>query len=718
MFRSSPKTSSSFHNARSTGELNMTEPALLSSTDRSGRSARFFNRLHRYRNVGRRLWWVMPLTVALALGVQFFRLRLAPPAYVSQGRMIVSIKIQIPTGSVYTEEFSNFLGTQVALMRSSTVMNRALERVRALKPDLAPAPVDLQISVSPKTTIFNLQATGASPEFTRIYLDACMEEYISLKKEMRTSTSETTLAGITEQLVTLERELKKNEDDLIQFQASNSVVFLQEQDKSGNSYLVQLNRQLALLRTESQLLNLLDLDQNLERQQKDTGLLAATGSGSDTDRTVNFLHSDYLKAKQEIQLKKAELQEWSEYLRPKHPRMVALTEEVTRREKLLEIFRQQNLEQLENRRNSISLQVENLEREIKDWETKSLDISKKMAEYERIRSNKQRVQNLYDRLLGTVQNLGVDKDINPESVTVLERASAPREARASAAKTLVIAGLIGLLVGLGILLAVDRLDDRPTSFTELQDEFDEPILGQIPLEATRGRNNSNGLLEPEDDRHAFMEAYRNLRSSLLYMATEGKRPRTILVTSAVPGDGKSMTASNLAITIAHAGSRVLLVDADLRKGLLHRNFNLSPTPGLNEVLTQQSGPAQAIQPTATPNLFLLPRGNTSRNPGEMFLHQKTVALLNHLASQYDYVIVDSAPVMAADDVASLSPQIEGVVFVVRAATTSARVARAALDILYQREVDVLGLVFNAVESNASDYYYYRYKDYYAPRTSA
>lgn len=696
----------------------MTEPTAHSSTDRSSRSARFFNRLHRYKSVVRRLWWVMPLTIALALGVQLYRLRQAPPAYVSLGRMIVSIKIQIPTGSVYTEELSNFLGTQVALMRSSTVMNRALERVRALKPDLTPTPVDLQISVSPKTTIFNLQATGTSQEFTRVYLDACMEEYINLKKEMRTSTSETTLAGITEQLVALERELKKCEEDLIQFQAGNSVVFLQEQDKSGGSYLVQLNRQLALLKTESQLLNLLNLDQNLERQQKGTGLLSTTGDGNDPDRTVNFLHSDYLKAKQEIQLRKAELQEWSEYLRPKHPRMLALSEEISRREKLLEIFRQQNLEQLENRRNSISLQIENLEREIKDWETKSLDISKKMAEYERIRSSKQRVQNLYDRLLGTVQNLGVDKDINPESVNVLERASLPREARASAAKTLILAGLIGLLVGVGILLAVDRLDDRPTSFTELQDEFDEPILGQIPLETTDGKNNGSGLLRPDDERHAFMEAYRNLRSSLLYMATQGKRPRTILVTSAVPGDGKSMTASNLAITIAHAGSRVLLLDADLRKGLVHRNFNLSATPGLTEILTQQMDPAQAIQPTSTPNLFLLPRGNTSRNPGELFLNQKTVSLLKQLATQYDYVIVDTAPVMAADDVSSLSPHVEGVVFVVRAAYTSARVARAALDVLYQREVAVLGLVFNAVESNASDYYYYRYKDYYAPSSSA
>jgi capsular exopolysaccharide synthesis family protein len=699
----------------------MADPTTTSSPDRSGRSARFFNRLHRYKNVVRRLWWALPLTIVLALGVQLYRLWQAPPAYVSVGRMIVSIKIQIPAGSVYTEELSNFLGTQVALMRSSTVQNRALVRLRALKrelapPDQPPPPVDLQITVSPKTTIFNLQAIGSNREFTSVYLDACMEEYINLKKEMRASTSETTLAGITDQLIALERDLKRYEDDLLQFQASNSVVFLQEQGNSAGSFLAQRHQQLASLKTESQLLNMLDLDQNLERQQKG-GLLSTTGNGDVPANSVNFLHSDYLKAKQEIQLRKAELQEWSEYLRPKHPRMMALAEEISRREKLLEIFRQQNVEQLDNRRNSINLQIQNLEREIKEWETKSLEVSKRMAEYERIRANKQRVQSLQDRLLATMQTLGVDKDINPETVTVLERASPAREARASAAKTLIIAGLIGLLVGVGILLAVDRLDDRPTSFTELQEEFDEPILGQIPLEATHGQNNGSGLLRADDDRHAFMEAYRNLRSSLLYMATQGKRPKTILVTSAVPGDGKSMTASNLAITIAHSGSRVLLIDADLRKGLLHRSFNLTSTPGLTEVLTGQAELAQIIQPTSTPNLSLLPRGNTSRNPGEMFLNQTTVSLLKRLASQFDYVIVDTAPVMAADDVASLSPNVEGVVFVIRAACTSARVARAALDVLYQREVEVLGLVFNAVESNASDYYYYRYKDYYASSRS-
>src|SRR2546425_11471485 len=105
------------------------------------------------------------------------------------------------------------------------------------------------------------------------------------------------------------------------------------------------------------------------------------------------------------------------------------------------------------------------------------------------------------------------------------------------------------------------------------------------------------LIPADHNRHSFVEAYRNLRSSLLYMATEGKRPKIILVTSAVPGDGKSMTTANLAITMAHASSRVLLIDADLRKGVLHRHFGLEESPGLTEVLSGQAASSAAVKPT-------------------------------------------------------------------------------------------------------------------------
>jgi succinoglycan biosynthesis transport protein ExoP len=127
---------------------------------------------------------------------------------------------------------------------------------------------------------------------------------------------------------------------------------------------------------------------------------------------------------------------------------------------------------------------------------------------------------------------------------------------------------------------------------------------------------------------------------------------------------------------------------------------------------------KVILQTSTANLTLLPRGDTSRNPGELFLKTSTHELIKQFAGQYDYVIFDTAPVMAADDVTSLAPHVEGVLFVIRANYTSGRVARAALELLYQREVDVLGLVFNGVQTNTGDYYYYRYKDYYADNKSA
>jgi uncharacterized protein involved in exopolysaccharide biosynthesis len=158
--------------------------------------------------------------------------------------MIVSIKLNIAEGSVYTEEFSNFLGTQVALMQSGVVLNRAHARVTTQKPELRMQPVGLKVTVSPKTTIFVLQATGGDPEYTRAFLQACMEEYIALKKEMRTQTSDTTVAGLTEEVIRLEKDLRNADAELLEFQSTNTVLLSQEQGNSAGNYLAALNQRL------------------------------------------------------------------------------------------------------------------------------------------------------------------------------------------------------------------------------------------------------------------------------------------------------------------------------------------------------------------------------------------------------------------------------------------------------------------------------------------
>ena len=693
----------------------MNDEVLEYAHNRSVAKAHWIRRLNHYRDLVARRWWVLLSGIAVGLVCAGVVARLEEAAFVSVGRMIVSIKLALPEGSVYSEELSNFLGTQTALMQSGVVVTRAQARTLAHGSGFTNPPVALRVSVSPKTSIFVLEATGANPEYTQEFLQACMEEYINLKKEMRAQTSDTTVAGLTEEALRLEKELRRGEDELAQFQASNSVVLLEEQGNSTAKQLAGLYQRLADLKSENSLLQALTFDQNLERRKEiGASLPAASDPTAAGTGTGDRADADYLKAKQQILLLKADQQDLGQYLRPKHPKMIALGEEIARRERLLEIFRQQSAEQLDNRKQSLALQIQSLEKDLQEWDGRALDIQRRSAEYQKLKANSTRVQALYERLLATLQTLDVNKEISPESVTIMERASRAVRDKTGGGRRLALACLVSLGLGIGLLLFVDRLDDRVNSFTELEDLFDETVLGQIPREWPRRNQTGLELITAEDERHAFVEAYRNLRSSLLYVGETATRPRTLIVTSSIPNEGKSLTSANFGIVLASSGASVLLVDADLRKGKLDTRFGVRTEAGLCEVLQNGHDWRNAVQPTRYPNLHLLPRGGFTHQSSELFIGRTNRDFLKAVAAEYDYVLLDTPPVMAADDVTSLAPHADAVLFVLRAEHTSARVAHAALDLLYQRRARVLGIVFNSVRPHSTDYcHYYQYQDYYA-----
>ncbi len=697
---------------------------------------RLLTKFHRYRVLLSERWWIPLVGVLLGAGIAGAFSWFGPPSFTSVGRMIVSMKLSIPEGSVYSEEMSSFLGTQSALMQSGVVLSRAQARLLAANTNQSQHTAVLKVSVVPRTSIFVLQATGEDPEFTEAWLQACMEEYIQAKRDMRAQTSDTTIAGLTEQLLRLEKETQKSEDELTLFQRTNNVVLYEEQKSATGNYLTALNQKLADMRSEQELLQMLTVDQNLQRQQalgssvpapaatanatagsapppQASAPTAGAAPSSLESGSGDSLAADYFRAKQQLLLMKAELQDLGQYLRPKHPKMLAMSEDIARRERLLEIYRQQGAEQLGNRKASLTLQIENLKQQLTEWTVKALAINRETAEYQRLKANLERVRSLYDHLQSTLQSLDVNKEVSPESVNIMERASHAYPDRPKLSKQVLEGALAGLALSCCLLFLLERLDDRMTSFTELQDLFDEEVMGQIPRERSKDRKAGPSLIQPDDERHAYLEAYRNLRSSLLYMREMGQQPKTILVTSSVPNDGKSLTSANFAIVLAYSGSRVLLVDADLRKGGLHHRFKLEAEPGLSEVLSKGLSWQEAVRPTQVPKLSFLPRGDATQSSSELFISQTTEQFLKEASAQFDYVIINTAPVMAADDVTSLAPHIDGVLFVIRAEQTSARVARAALDLLYQRQVNVLGLVFNAVHPRSGDYYYYyKYEDYY------
>jgi capsular exopolysaccharide synthesis family protein len=283
-------------------------------------------------------------------------------------------------------------------------------------------------------------------------------------------------------------------------------------------------------------------------------------------------------------------------------------------------------------------------------------------------------------------------------------------------KHLIMAALIGLVLAGGILVFIDSLNDRPNSFAELEQTFDLPVLGQIPRIRPKDRGAAPILqLNGDGDQYPMKESYRSLRSAFLYKDAlhehPEKRPKSIVITSACPNDGKSITAANFAITLAQAGSTVLLVDADLRRGVLHKIFQKPLSPGLTEVLSGECAWNSAVVQTDVPNLWLLPGGTRSRiHSANLFA--MAGKFIKETAGFYDYYIFDTVPVMVADDVLSLAPHADGLMLVVRAGKTSARIAKAALDLLRLRRVNVIGLVFNAIPPTASDYHNYRYKEYY------
>lgn len=667
----------------------------------------------RYKYMLQNWWWIPLLTTAIGLGLQAWMVLSAPPKYQSSGRLMVSGKIALPEGAVYSEEAANFFGTQLELLQSGEVARRADARVMALNPNLEKVPVNLYASILPKTSIFQVTAQGLQPQQTKAYLDAVMDEYIAYRRSLRSDKSDVTLSAITDQVVDLEKDLRKAEEQLFNWQKENNLVFLQEEGNSAGSYLAQLNRQLANLRTEYQLLETLSLEQNLERQNQLETVVDANKEGVSAIMRGFGPASDYLKARQELQLLRAQQVEMGVNLKPRHPKMAELAQRIALQERLMEIFQGQTAEQFASQMESIRVQIQNTEAATKEWEVKALDLSRRLGEFERLKSEVERRKGLYERLLASVQSVDVNRNIDQDTISVMEYGTQPSVVRPDLGRALLMGGLGGFAVGLGILLLIGKLDDRYISVSELEAHSELDVVGLIP----RLKASEMQVLQQDDKRHILVESFRNIRSSILFMPEGSYNPKSFLISSAIPGEGKSTLAMDLAVTMALSGSKTLLVDGDLRRGRLNRHFSAKTEPGIAEVLKDKATLDESIVDTPVPNLSFLPRGKCMAAGSEPLPGAKFSKIVNTLHDKFDYVIIDSCPVLAADDSSAMAPLVDAVFFVVRARFTSARLFIRSLKLLAVRGVMVRGLIYNCAEMGSSDYPYYQYKEYHRAATA-
>jgi capsular exopolysaccharide synthesis family protein len=614
------------------------------------------------------------------------------------------------------------------MLQSRSLQSNALDRVRGLHPDLREIPVNILVTQTKGSSILNVMGVGAEKEFTKVYVDAILDEYMALRKKMFDTSVNGTMNRVIEEVLSRDKSVQKAKAEYEKFLKENDQTLLSDSKNAAASLLASLNNTLGVLQIEKTFMEKLGQDDYLRQKSQngvgigasstDGGKVSGDNSAAETGATtgipgggISRIEADWLDSQSQLRSLEAERTRLLQSLRSEHPSIKELDNKIEGQKIRIKTLSEQASEEWARRVRNLDLRMETLRSEIASQEVKARETNDILVTHMQLKTQYERALEDYQLWKDKLDKLNTVGLSIGEPVAILERPAYASVNEPELWFPLLIALLLGLVAGGVILLLFDRLDDRMNSFSEFQALFpNEPILGQIPEQSNRG---DVTLLRPNDDRHLYAESFRNLRSSILFKNWEaGKPPKVILITSAVPNEGKTTTVANMAVTMAVGGSRVLLVDADLRRGGINELFKLPTEPGFSDVLSAKVHWRDAVHDSTTKGLHVLTRGQALNETSELFLSPLSSEVLKEMAAEYDYVIFDSAPVLVADDTASFAPKVDTVLFVVRMSSTMARLSAKALDLLYERQVNVGGVILNRSSTNLKEYTYYNYASYY------
>jgi capsular exopolysaccharide synthesis family protein len=341
------------------------------------------------------------------------------------------------------------------------------------------------------------------------------------------------------------------------------------------------------------------------------------------------------------------------------------------------------------------------------------------SEQERLQQDLESTQRLSDQLHDEQQRARISEVAQGGKVEIIDLATAQAVTK-SGTRKLVLGGLLGVAIALGLIFLYDELNTSLRRKDEVERLLLLPTLGSIPA-LTRhtptvsrkllGKVSGNGSKSnlPVTQSQVF-ESYRAIRTSLIFShAVESLR--TVAITSASPGDGKSTTIANLAIAFAQQNLKVLVIDCDLRRGSLHRIFGIPRTPGLTNAVATGADIESVIRETSTPNLSIITCGVQPPNPGELLGSHRVTEILLRAQTQYDLVLIDTPPVLAAADAGIIASMVDGVILLVRVGVTTKSAAKTAQERLKIVGARILGTVLNDPKEMleaTEEYYYYDY----------
>ncbi len=403
---------------------------------------------------------------------------------------------------------------------------------------------------------------------------------------------------------------------------------------------------------------------------------------------------------------------------PLHPEMEKIEKQIDSSVARLHAETAKALESIANDYRTAVVEERNLSGLLEEQKRQAIELNRKNITYSILEREAESERQVYNALLQQEKELRVVGNSRANNVQIMDEAEVPGGPYTpNHSRDWLMAVVFGLALGVAVAYATDYLDDSVKLPDDVTQRLELPLLGLVP--AVRG-GKPPVLTGPVP--HDFAEAFRSLRTSLVFTnGSAGKR--TIAVTSTQPLEGKTTTACNLAVALAIGGARVMLIDADMRRPGLHRTMGLRNEVGLSHILTGQARLSEAIQPTSNDTLFVMTAGRVPPNPSELLSSERMRQLLANIeAGPFDWLIIDTPPVLAVTDAVILAPHMSGLVFVIGAEMTRRAHAERAIQTLRSGQPNIVGAVLNRVDLDSNRYYYsryygYHYKSYYGESSS-
>jgi polysaccharide biosynthesis transport protein len=692
--------------------------AALSETDDSRRETNLLQLAWRSR-------WLILICMLVGAGVGWVVLQRVVPRYMARSRIYVDRTMpQLLSNDVQIGQSVGYLYTQAELIRSTPVLSAVAE-----DPDVADVDgfreVDnrvaflksvITVTVGTKDDIIDVWAELPDAQDAAAIVNSCVEAYITKYADNQKDSAKEILGILTDEMLRRKSDLDKLNADLKAFRETHSSLQLSVSDEN---VIIQRFANLSeqLIQTELDLLEARarynQVKSMYDKPSERLYLLETAGKENAGRRDLDLEY----QVRQVEQLLNNELAKWDRG----HPKVRQLQKAYDglksrlkkQQEAIVVAFvagLRQQCDMLENKRKELRMAHDSQYK-------KAIEVSSQAVELKTLENNVKRAERDYDIVNDRIKEVDLTQDAGALNVNILEVAGPSSKPSYPIPARFLASGLLaGGLLGFGLAWLRELLDHRLRSVDEIAAVLQLPVLGALPHSGDKQERSQAGRLVALAPRSPAAEAFRTLRTAL-HFGLAGRDVKVIVVTSPSPGDGKSTVASNLAIAMAQADQRVLLIDADLRKPKQHVVFDVSPTLGLGSVLTDRRPVEEAIIPNVVESLDLLPCGTLPSNPVELLNNGFFAELLSKLKERYDRIVIDSPPVMPVADARVIAALGGATLLVLRAERSTRRLAQAARNELWRVRATRIGVVVNGIpQRRRASYgggygYGYGYGDY-------